>query len=200
MKKNIFTLILLFTTLFANAQASADQIMNNVIDSYKKSKSISADIIVNNSKGNIIMQNNKFRLYLPEIKCWYNGNIQYTYSSETNEVNITKPTSEELQMTSPYSAISTFKANYKCSLLKSTKASEYSIKLQPKAIGNDIKEVHLIVSKSNMLISKIVLITINGEVITTMIKNISVGKTISDSAFVFNKNEVPKGTQIIDLR
>ena len=49
------------------------------------------------SNGTIAMQGSKFRVISPEAKSWYDGKTQWSWSPLTSEVNITSPTTEELQ-------------------------------------------------------------------------------------------------------
>lgn len=195
--------IAFLSSISLNAQLTAQGILDNVISQYSKDKTISADFFISSlqgqTKGSIVMAGNKFRLLSREAKCWYNGAVQWSYSTATDEVNITKPTQEELQMSNPYAAINSFK-NYNIALLKSNTASNYLLRLIPKIINSSFKEIRLSVAKSTYHLVKIIFILDDNSTYTTTISNYKAGGNYPQSTFIFNKKEVPKGTQIVDLR
>lgn len=204
MNKTIFSLcIAIFSCLVLNAQVTAQGVLNSVISQYNKDKNVSADFLMSSaqgqSNGSIVMSGNKFRLLSSDAKCWYDGTTQWAYSTATDEVNITKPTNEELQMSNPYVAINSFR-DYNITLLKSNIASNYLLQLIPKSTGSQIKEIHLSVAKSSYHPVKIIFVLDGNSTYTTIISNYKAGGNYPQSTFVFNKKDVPNGTSVVDLR
>lgn len=199
-------LLLLITMLFAIAGYSQNalSVLDNLIAQYKKDKTISANFLVSSTQGQssgvVVMSGSKFRLISDDVKCWYDGSVQWTFSTATDEVNITKPTTEELQMSNPYSAINSFKASYNITMLKSDTAGNYLLKLIPKKQGTDIKEIRLSISKSGNRLVKADFTMGDNTSYSIVISNYRAGGNYPDATFVFNKKDVPSGTPVIDLR
>lgn len=197
----IFTLI---GYIFSYANLTAEQIANKIITKYETSKSMQANINILTSNGDIngsiIMQGKCFTINTPDLKTWYDGKTQWSYSTQVEEVNITEPTDEELQTSNPYMAITAFKNKYKGSVIKSKVPSEYVVRFTPKTNDCEITEVTFSVNKTNWNITQITLTSSEGEKFTTKISNAIYGKKFPKSAFQFSKNAVPANTPIIDLR
>lgn len=151
------------------------------------------------SDGTLTLQGEKFHLSSPDMAVWYDGNTQWTYSSATNEVNITEPTPEELAQINPLIIINSFKKLYNTKSLKAP-AGYHSIELTPKnPKGIQIKKVVLTVNSSSYYPHSIVLTMDNGTKLTIKIKTIKGGINHSKGTFVFNKKNFPKA-EIVDLR
>ena len=55
-----------------------------------------------NYPGEIIMQGNKFRLEMMDIEAAYDGKTMYMYSGQTDELNLSNPTEQELLEANPF--------------------------------------------------------------------------------------------------
>ena len=120
---NKIALILLYIALapITLLAQTASEVLQQVIDTYNSSKGISADYTMtydrNTDHGTIAMEGDKFRILSTDLMCWYDGTTQWAYSSMTEEVNITEPTQEELQMSNPYAALVAFESSSNVSML-----------------------------------------------------------------------------------
>ncbi len=179
-------------------------IVNEVIKQYRDDNYVTATALISSLQGQqkalLVMNGNKFRLLSPDAKCWYDGYTQWAYSSATKEVNITTPTPEELQMSNPYAALGSIKSDYNAVMMKSSIASNFQLKLTPKKKDSQIKEIHLSIAKTNWHIAKIIFVMDDKSTYTITISNYKTNQKFSQSTFKFDKNEVPKGTPIVDLR
>ncbi|MBR5673818.1 MAG: outer-membrane lipoprotein carrier protein LolA [Muribaculaceae bacterium] len=151
------------------------------------------------SNGTIAMQGTKFRIISPEAKCWYDGKTQWSWSPVTSEVNITEPTTDELQMTNPIAAVQHFKANFNMKRAKAKTAKTYVIKLTPKKKKDNIKTLWLYFDENTSLLrtarfemsdKSVYIIKITGYKHTSL----------PSGTFHFDKSLVPAGTQVVDLR
>ena len=150
------------------------------------------------SNGTLAMQGNKFRIISPEAKSWYDGKTQWAWSPLTNEVNITTPTADELQLTNPLAAAQHFKAAFNMKRAKAKTANTYVIKLTPKKKDNiktlwlyfDEKTSLLRTARFEMKDKSLYIIKITGY------KH----KSLPASTFTFDKSQVPAGTEVVDLR
>ena len=138
--KKIFIAILTITVgLFAQAQ-TPQAMLDKCVAAINVGGGITANYSITTaqgtSKGTLTMQGTKFRIISPEAKCWYDGKTQWSWSPVTEEVNVTSPTPDELQMTNPIAAVQHFKANFNLKRAKAKTANTYVIKLTPKKKDN----------------------------------------------------------------
>lgn len=151
------------------------------------------------SQGTITMQGNKFRVISTEAKCWYDGKTQWSWSPLTNEVNITTPTADELQMTNPIAAAQHFKSNFNMKKAKAKTANTYVIKLTPKNKKDNIKTLWLYFDETTSLLRTARFEMSDNSVYIVKITGYK-HKSLPASTFTFNKSQVPAGTQVVDLR
>ena len=194
MKKLILWAMLLLSIGTCQAQ-NATQIFDRTVAAYKAAGAVSASYSMGSSKGNIVMKGNQFRILANNIKSWYDGKTQWTYSSATQEVNISTPSANQLVMVNPLAAAQSLKAGYSMSAKKS--GTGYVLTLKPKA-KSKVVSIALYVSKYYVL-TKAVYTTNKGSQ-TLTISNYKTKVAASASTFKFSKNQVPAGTEVVDLR
>lgn len=204
--KRIFN-ILLFIAAVVSMQAAGnvDAIINQVVKTYRAANGISVNYIITTDQGqtsgNIAMRGEKFRMLSADLKCWYNGTLQWSYTPVTEEVNITQPTAEELQMVNPYSIISSFRQTFSTQLLKSATASNHEVQMLPKnGKSTDIKSVRLTINRTTSLPVKIIFELKDRSSVIVTLSNYKTQQNFPDNTFVFNKAMVPAGTPVVDLR
>ncbi len=195
----IFSLIMMATAASAQSPSS---VVDKVLVAMKSSNAISASYVMSspqgNSSGTLVMSGKKFRLLANDVKCWYNGTTMWSYSTATDEVNITTPTAADLQMTNPYSVAQNFKSAYIVS--KGGKGNgTYTLRFTPKKKTN-VKHLLVTVSTSSWLISKAEIVQTNGTKVTITISNYNKNASVNASTFEFDKSQVPAGTEVVDLR
>ena len=151
------------------------------------------------SKGTIAMQGNKFRLSSPDVKCWYDGKTQWSWSPMTNEVNITTPNPSDLQMTNPLATVQHFKANFNMKNAKAKTANTPVIKLTPKKKKDAVKTIWLYFDGSTSLLRTARFEMSDKSVYTIKITDYK-HKSLPSSTFTFDKSQVPAGTEVVDWR
>ena len=186
-----------------NASAQdANGILNRVIEAYDNSKGIEASYSMTYDKttdyGSIDMEGEKFRILSEDLKCWFDGKTQWAYSTMTDEVNVTEPTVDELQMSNPYIALKAFKDNSQNSVVI-TQDGSYLLSLIPVEEG-DIKLIQLFIDKNKYQITKAVFSMVDNSMYTITVNNYVTGKKFSTKIIKYDSKYVPKGTQIVDLR
>lgn len=194
MKKLILWAMLLLSIGTCQAQ-NATQIFDRTVAAYKAAGAVSASYSMGSSKGNIVMKGSQFRILANNIKSWYDGKTQWTYSSATQEVNVSTPSANQLVMVNPLAAAQSLKAGYSMSAKKS--GTGYVLTLKPKA-KSKVVSIALYVSK-NYVLTKAVYTTNKGNQ-TLTISNYKTKVSTSASTFKFSKNQVPAGTEVVDLR
>lgn len=180
----------------------ANDILNRVIKAYDESRGIEASYSMAYDKttdyGSIDMEGEKFRILSDDLKCWFDGKTQWAYSTMTEEVNITEPTLEELQMSNPYIALKAFRDNSQNSVVI-TQNGNYMLSLIPEDEG-DIKLIQLFVDRNKFQIIKAVFSMADNSLYTVTVNNYVTGKKFSSNIFKYDSKYVPKGVQIVDLR
>lgn len=179
---------------------TANEILAKASNKYTNSKSISAtfNIIDNGStSGTITIAGEKFVITTPQLSTWFNGKTQWSYSPTANEVNISEPTTEELQQINPFAIIKSFCNDYNATLLNNKNG--YKISLAPKKSNPTIKNIVVTFNSTTYLPSLIIITTKNNTKATIKVKSISVGNTLPTSTFTFDSSKYP-GVEIIDLR
>ncbi|MBO4815079.1 MAG: outer-membrane lipoprotein carrier protein LolA [Muribaculaceae bacterium] len=194
MAKKLLSLIFVLVACSAQAQ-NATAVFDKMVAAFKAGGTISANYSMNGSKGTIVMQGAKFRILANDIKSWFNGKTQWTYSDQTGEVNIVDPTAQELQMTNPLAAAKSLKDAFSMTSLKA--ATGYAIKLTPKKKSN-VKSITLYISKAYVLTAADY-VTNNGTY-NLKLTNYKTKQNYPASTFVFDKKLVPAGTEVVDLR
>lgn len=192
--KKLFSLIFILAAISVQAQ-NATAIFNKVVSTFKASGTVSASYSMNGSKGTIVMQGTKFRILANDVKSWFNGKTQWTYSDQTGEVNIIDPTLQELQMTNPLAAAKSLKEAFTMTSVQGK--TGYTLKLTPKKKSN-VKSITLYVSKAYILTAADY-VTTNGTY-KLRLSNYKTKQRYPASTFVFDKKLVPAGTEVVDLR
>ena len=204
--QQLFSYILLSLVVFFSASdiyaINANEVLTNASEKYQKDGSISAQFTLsgvgNSTDGTITISGDKFHLSTPLLSIWYNGRTQWTYSAETNEVNITEPTVEELQQVNPFAIINSFRMQFNATLLKSAN-SMYRIQLTPlKSVNTSISKAIVTLNASTLYPNEIAL-TIDNNIITIKTKNIKAIKNVPHKTFVFDEKKYPNA-EIVDLR
>lgn len=198
--KKLLSIILCFCALVANAQ-SPQQMLDKAIAALKGS--VSATYSVKSAQGtmsgNIIISGNKFRMLSKDVKCWFDGKTQWTYSTATDEVNVTTPTAAELSVSNPMAAAQSFKIQYNMWKASGQIPKHYAIMLKPKA-KSDIKQVYLYISEGTNLLHNAHFKMNDGSSFTITLTNYKHNVSTSASTFQYDASQVPAGTSVVDLR
>ena len=155
----IIALFFLLNSVSTSAQNAAN-ILAQASNKFSNSKSISATFsLIDNGRsqsGSIIVAGNKFAISTPQLSTWFDGNTQWSYSPNIKEVNITTPTSDELQQINPFAIISSIRNNFNSKLLSSAKGT-YKNQLTPKKSNQSIKNVEFTLISSTYFPSLIII-------------------------------------------
>ena len=199
MKKLFFTLLTLLLPYCLSAQTDkAKAVLDKVISTFTEEGGIQIDF-EGTEKGTIVMKGKKFYLHSGQIQSWYDGKTQWSYVADTEEVNISHPTPEELQGINPYFILVNYQENFESSYkgLKTHEGKQVQeIVLAPK--GNGHEQITLWISKTSHPIY--IKVENNGKPVSEIhVKNVRKQKEINDHVFRFNKSLYPNA-EIIDLR
>ena len=201
-KLNVFcivTFLLCYTTIFAQQSDKAEVILDKTAQNVKNAGGISATF-GGSQDGSILLKGEKFYLNSGGVESWFDGKTQWSYIKDNEEVNISNPTSEELQNINPYALLSFYKEGYNY-IYGGTKNVEgktcYEIVLSPRKIVNIIK-ITLYITK-DYLPQKMKIEAKNQPEQTISIKSYKLHQNYKDAIFKYDKSRYPNA-EIIDLR
>ncbi len=203
---------ILFFGLPKLAAQNATDILDKAASLYNSSNGITATFTIRTHseiqntaesfEGTINLKGDKFTLVTPDMITWFDGTTQWAYMPVIGEVNVSTPTSDELQLINPAILLGNYKkgftAKYKGESTASNAKAAYDIELTPKKKG-DIIKVELQVVKYSGMPARIVVEYKNKLSNTIHISNLKTGIDQPDSFFQFDESTYPDA-EIIDLR
>lgn len=184
------------------AAESATAILDKAAAQARSAKSLKATYTItadgHSQSGTLTIAGDRFIISSPQVSSWYDGKTQWTYSTQTGEVNITEPTPEELQQVNPFAIISSFRKLYKATLLKAP-AGDHKIRLTANNPKTDIKSVVLTLNAKSLYPTNIELTMSNRRTVTIKVTSVSAGLALPLSDFRFDPKKHP-GIPVVDLR
>ena len=148
------------------------------------------------------MKGEKFVLKTSDIITWFDGKTQWSYLTQNDEVNISTPTEAELQGLNPYALLYLYKKGFDYELGKVADfhgKQVYEVILTATDKKQDLSRIVLYVVKSTYQPVYIKVEQRDGSRSEITITRYQTGLKLSDSVFVFNKQQYPTA-EIIDLR
>ena len=180
---------------FAGAGAMAAYFTMNVKDVKAK--------VTHSFDGSIQMKGNKFYISTPESDIWFDGKTQWIYLQNSEEVNITEPGEEEIQMLNPAVIFDLYKKGSKVKLLGEKKdikqRSVYEIELIPANKSSEMQKIIILINKADYMPVMFQIFYQNNIQNIIHINSYKTNQTLPDSTFVFDKKKFPD-VEIIDLR
>lgn len=212
MKTRLFTLITLFTFILSASAQDARSILDKASEAYSRAGAVTVTFTLDSKDtkakttysydGKAFMKGDKFKLEIPDAVTWFDGTTQWVYVKDTEEVNISNPTGEELQGISPSVLFSIYKKGYNLTYKgekKSGGKTVQEVELAPQKKNADIAKIVVQIDKANNTFHKISLTDKVGMLNSLTINSYQTGGNIPDSTFSFNKKEYPRA-EIVDLR
>lgn len=213
MKPIIFSILIALLTLpvFAQQQSQAKVVLDNTAAAFEKAGGIKANFAVQvfskgrpmgETTGTIQLKGEKFLFRAADIITWFDGTTQWSYLTESEEVNVSTPTSVELQRMNPYILLSLYRKGYS---YKMGPAKVYSGKQMHEVIliatdkKQDLSRITLYVTKEGYQPVGIMAESRNGDKSEITVTGYQTGLKYADTLFVFDKKQYPRA-EIIDLR
>lgn len=208
----VLVMHMLFGFIICLKAQNAGTILDKATSAYESSNGMTAAFTLHSRseiqgmsdsfEGTINMKGDKFTLETPDMKTWFDGKTQWAYVDRNDEVNVTEPTGDELQLTNPALLLRSSKNDYTSvykgeSTAPNGKAA-YDLVLTPKK-KSDITRVELQIEKLSGLPASITMVTKNGITSTVRISRLKTGVNQPDSFFVFKEADYPDA-EIVDLR
>ena len=184
--------------LYAQTDAKASEVLDKAFAIWKADSGIRAEF-GGNENGILLLKGEKFYLSNGTIESWYDGETQWSYVADTEEVNISHPTPEELQSINPYHILMRYKTDfhyiYKGSQTRNG-VKGHEIILTPKHSNREIFRLFI----SNTYQPLAIKIEQNGQTVSEInVTRYETNQKFGGETFRFNKLQYPNA-EIIDLR
>ena len=207
MKNKILIAIFLFSQLISFGQdEKAEKILKDLSANTKSYIYMDVDFDFNfintsqdineSQKGNIKINQNKFRLDLNQQLIISDDSIQWIYLKESNELQIMEYDSQD-EMISPNKLFTIYENGYKSQYIE-LKENNHIIDLFP-IESNEFKNIQLHIDQDKIQLKKIILFDKNGGSFSYLITKFITDKEIDENAFRFNEANY-QDLEIIDLR
>lgn len=134
------------------------------------------------------------------MKTWFDGEMQWSYLPDMQEVTVTHPTPQELQLINPYSFLSMYKKGYRLRWgEQSADKNCYDVVMEAEG-GQEPCYVEIRIRKNNFHPVRIrIMQQKGGEAIELVVKEFCSGLALPDDFFTFKPADYP-GVEVIDLR
>ncbi len=212
MKTRLFILFLILSSATIVSAQDARAILDKASQAYNSSGAVTARFTLDakdtKSKttysydGTAYMKGNKFKIEIPDAITWFDGTTQWVYIKDTEEVNISTPTGEELQAISPSVLFNIYKKGFDLKYKGEKKGGGKTfseIELIPQKKGAEFTRIVVEINKANNLFNKIWVTDKSGMENILTIKSYQTGQNLPDTTFSFNKSDYPQA-EIVDLR
>lgn len=215
MKKCSLVILALLSANYARCQQDSDarKILDIVAEKTKSYKSIQADYeliiedhkedIKSESKGQIIIKKNKYRLESEGSTVYYDGRTMWTYTQDIEEVVVTEPdTLDENFLSNPAKIFYFYNRDFKYRYvgeIMSYDTKMHEIHLFPNNLDQPYSRIKLYIDINKNLLSALSIIGKDGIDYNISLSNYITDKDFDDSIFAFDKLKHKKA-EIIDLR
>ena len=215
MKKYSLVIFILFLSKYAVCQQDPDarKILDIVAEKTKSYKSIQADYeliiddrkedIQSDSKGQIIIKKNKYKLESAGSTVYYNGKTMWTYTQDNEEVVVTEPdTLDENFLSNPAKIFYFYNRDFKYRYIgevMTDKTKMHEIHLFPVNLDQPYSRIKLYIDVNRDILSAISVVGKDGVDYNISLSNYITDKDFDDSIFIFDKSKFKKA-EIIDLR
>ena len=153
-----FLLAMLQLPLFAQtAEVDADAVLDKALATIKADLPVRMDYdyrvfddnteLLLNDKGIIYIDDNRYALLMQDMKVWCDGETQWSYMREINEVYITDAEADEAQNLSPLYVMEHYREGFSRSAV--SKDGFTAVMLKAMDEGGDVECVMLLISEEN---------------------------------------------------
>lgn len=205
MNKFLSIAILFLVTVTTNAQdKKAKDLLDQVTAKIKSYKNITIDFkyalsnakenINKESKGNVIIEGNKYVLNFMGVTKIYDGKKSYTINPEDEEVTISSLSDSDEKAITPSKMLTFFNSGYKFSwdILQDVKGRKIQyIKLVPTSGKDQRKEILLGIDSQTKNIYNVIEIGKNGTRTTLTVNSFKTNQPLSKNQFTFVASKYP---------
>ena len=148
-----------------------------------------------NTSGSISIKGKKFHATTPQAVVWFDGKTQWTYMKQNDEVNVSTPNEQQLQVLNPYNFINLYKQGFDYTMSKT--AQTFVVHLTAQDPQRRVQELFITVDKNSYAPTEVKMLQ-KQKWTTFTVSNLKTA-TLSDDLFRFNAKDFPTA-EVIDLR
>lgn len=198
----VVTFIALGLTVFAQNDAKAEKLLNEVSTKIKGYKNISIDFKyeLNNAseninqvtRGDVVLEGEKYKLNILGVTRIYDGKTLYTISPEDEEVTISSENTEDENTITPNDMLSFYEDGYtyKMDIVQNVKGRKIQyVKLNPIDTNSEIKYILLGIDATTKHIYNLIEVGSNGTKTTLTVNSFKTDEPISKTLFTFDESK-----------
>ena len=203
MKKIVLALILVFNlNIFAQDSAKAKALLDEVSTKVKSYDNIAIDfkyVLVNTeedihqeTRGDVVMQGDKYKLNILGITRIFNGKTLYTISPEDEEVTISSENSEDANTITPSKMLSFYEDGYtyKMDIVQNVSGRKIQyVKLTPMDSNSEINHVLLGIDIKTKHIYNLIEMGNNSTKTTLTVNSFKTNEPLSKTLFTFDETK-----------
>ena len=200
--KKILILFVITISVNALAQNKANTLLNEVSEKVKSYDNISLDFkytlentsenIKQETKGDVVMQADKYRLNILGVTRLFDGQTLYAISTEDEEVTISSDNDDENDAITPSKMLSFYEDGYSYSLDITQNINGRKIqyvKLTPIDSNSEIKNLLLGIDAQTKHIYNLIQVGKNGTKTTLVVNSFKTNAPLSKTLFTFDANK-----------
>jgi outer membrane lipoprotein-sorting protein len=202
MKKILIIFTLFIYAISFGQDTKAKTLLDEVSKKAKSYENISIDFkyvldnaaenIKQETRGDVVLQGNKYRLNILGATRIFDGKTLYSISPDDEEVTISTENSDDENSFSPSKMLSFYEDGYtyKLDIIQDVKGRKIQyVKLTPIDSNSEIKNVLLGIDAQTKHIYNLIEIGKNGTKTTLTVNSFKTNEPISKSLFTFDKNK-----------
>ena len=200
--KKFLTVLLITLSVNAFAQNKAKTLLNEVSEKVKSYDNISLDFkyslenlsenIKQETKGDVVMQGDKYRLNILGITRLFDGKTMYNISTEDEEVTISSESDDENDAITPSKMLSFYEDGYTYGLDIEQNINGRKIqyvKLTPIDSDSEINNILLGIDAQTKHIYNLIQVGKNGTKTTLVVNSFKTNAPLSKTLFTFDANK-----------
>jgi outer membrane lipoprotein-sorting protein len=200
--RNIVTVLLILIASNGFAQNNAKSLLNEVSKKVKSYENIAiefkyvlentAEKIKQETKGDVIMQGEKYKLNILGVTRLFDGKKLYSISSEDEEVTISSENDNEEAAITPSKMLSFYEDGYtyKLDIEQNINGRKIQyVKLTPIDSNSEIKSILLGIDNQTKHIYNLIQVGKNGTKTTLTVNSFKTNEPLSKSLFTFDANK-----------
>lgn len=194
------------------SDAASINILKRVHSKYAAYKSMQMDVTMTMTSGDLketqsatlTVKGNKFRMIGKDQEMITDGTTLWNYNKLNKEVYVSTPDEEEMGLfNSPDKLLKTFEKDFISALVATVNEggrAVYKIEFKPRSRDAEYSKVRVTVDKATSQINRIKIFDKSNTHYSIDVKNVKPNVSASDALFVKDTKNLPKGTNVIDLR
>lgn len=202
MKQTVTIVLVIFASVFGFSQNKGKSLLMEVSEKVKNYDNIaiefkyilenSSENIKQETRGDVILQGEKYKLNILGITRLYDGKTLYSISPEDEEVTITTQVEEDIDAITPSKMLSFYEDGYtyKLDIVQNIKGRKIQyVKLTPIDSESEINTILLGIDASTKHIYNLIQIGKNNTKTTLVVNSFKTNESLSKTLFIFDADK-----------